>query len=128
MSEPRHTKFYLDRANRKWSGVCAGIADYLGVDVTLVRVGAVLLTLVGGFPWTLIAYWVTAHITPDKPRDFAEEGPDKTKFWQGVRTSPRRTIRDVRSKFRDIDRRLGDVETYVTSSNTRLAREIEQLR
>jgi len=128
MNAPRHTKFYLDRANRKWSGVCAGIADYTGVDVTLVRVGVVLLTFVGGFPWTLIAYWVTAHITPDKPRELVEEGPDKAKFWQGVRASPRRTIRDVRSKFRDIDRRLADVETYVTSSNTRLAREIEQLR
>jgi phage shock protein C len=37
-------------------------------------------------------------------------------------------VRDVRSRFRDIDRRLGEVETYVTSSNSRLAREIEQLR
>jgi phage shock protein C len=45
-----------------------------------------------------------------------------------VRTSPRRTVRDVRSRFRDIDRRLADVEAYVTSSNSRLAREIEQLR
>jgi phage shock protein C len=37
-------------------------------------------------------------------------------------------VRDVRSKFREIDRRLADVETYVTSSNSRLSREIEQLR
>ena len=42
--------------------------------------------------------------------------------------NPRRTARDVRSRFREIDRRLADVETYVTSSNSRLAREIEQLR
>ena len=32
------------------------------------------------------------------------------------------------SRTRDIDRRLADVETYVTSSNSRLAQEIEQLR
>jgi phage shock protein C len=37
-------------------------------------------------------------------------------------------VRDVRSRFREIDRRLAEVETYVTSSNSRLAREIEQLR
>ena len=54
--------------------------------------------------------------------------PDQKKFWQGVRANPRSTARDVRSRFRDIDRRLADVETYVTSSNNRLAREIEQLR
>ena len=45
-----------------------------------------------------------------------------------MRAAPARTVRDVRSKFREIDRRLADVETYVTSSNNQLAREIEQLR
>ena len=124
----RHTKFYLDRENRKWSGVCAGIADYTGTDVTLVRIGLVILTLLGGFPWTLIAYWVAAWMAPKKPRELAHETPEQAKFWQGVRASPARTVRDVRSRFRELDRRLADVESYVTSSNSRLAREIDQLR
>lgn len=128
MTEPRHTRFYLDRDNRKWAGVCAGIADYTGIDVNFVRVGAVLLTVMGAFPWTLIAYWITASIAKPKPRELRNEAPETAKFWQGVRTHPRLTIRDVRSRFRDIDRRLADVETYVTSSHSRLAREIEQLR
>jgi len=127
MTSPR-TRFYLDKQNAKWSGVCAGIADYTGMDVTLVRIGVVLLTVLGGFPWTLIAYWVVAAMAPKKPLSFYEQDPEERKFWQGVRANPRRTARDVRSRFRDIDRRLADVETYVTSSNTRLAREIEQLR
>jgi len=128
MNAPRHTKFYLDKQNRKWKGVCAGIADYTGIDVTVIRIGLVVLTFVGGFPWTLIAYWVAAWLAPVKPRELAHETPEQAKFWQGVRASPRRTVRDVRSRFRDIDRRLADVEAYVTSSNSRLAREIEQLR
>jgi phage shock protein C len=124
----RHTKFYLDKQNKKWKGVCAGIADYTGFDVTLIRIGLVILTFVGGFPWTLIAYWVAAWIAPVKPRELIAETPEEAKFWQGVRTSPARTVRDVRSRFRAIDRRLADVEAYVTSSNGRLAREIESLR
>ena len=124
----RHTKFYLDKQNKKWKGVCAGIADYTGFDVTLVRIGLVVLTCVGGFPWTLIAYWVAAWIAPVKPHELIAETPEEAKFWQGVRTSPARTVRDVRSRFREIDRRLADVEAYVTSSNGRLAREIESLR
>lgn len=128
MNGPQHTRFYLDRENRKWSGVCAGIADYTGLDVTLVRVGAVLLTLLGGFPWTVIAYFVTAHVAQPKPTAFREETPDKARFWQGLRASPRRAARDVRSRFREIDRRLAEVETFVTSSNSQLARDIEQLR
>ncbi|HEX5183187.1 MAG TPA: envelope stress response membrane protein PspC [Allosphingosinicella sp.] len=125
---PRHTKFYLDKKNAKWKGVCAGIADYTGVDVTIIRIGLVALTLLGAGPWTLIAYWITAWMAPVKPSELAYETPEQAKFWQGVRVSPRRTVREVRSRFRDIDRRLADVEAYVTSSNSRLAREIEQLR
>jgi phage shock protein C len=125
---PRRTRFYLDRQNRKWSGVCAGLADYTGIDVNVIRIGAVVLTCLGAGPWTLIAYWVTAWLAPVKPTELVAQAPEDVKFWQGVRTSPRRTVRDVRSRFRDIDRRLADVEAYVTSSNSRLAREIEQLR
>jgi phage shock protein C len=128
MNAPRHTKFYLDKQNAKWKGVCAGIADYTGIDVTVIRIGLVILTFIGGFPWTLIAYWVAAWMAPARPRELSYETPEQAKFWQGVRASPQRTVRDVRSRFRDIDRRLADVEAYVTSSNSRLAREIEQLR
>ncbi len=127
MTSPR-TKFYLDKQNAKWSGVCAGIADYTGMDVTLVRIGIVILTILGGFPWTLIAYWVAAWMAPVKPVELYDHNPEDKKFWQGVRANPRRTARDVRSRFRELDRRLADVETYVTSSNSRLAREIEELR
>jgi phage shock protein C len=123
----RHTKFYLDKQNGKFMGVCAGIADYTGVDVTLVRIGMVLLALLGqGIG--IVAYFVVGWVAPKKPRELRDETPEQTKFWQGVRASPARTVRDVRSRFRDIDRRLAEVETYVTSSNSRLAREIEQLR
>ena len=125
--EARRTKFYLDKANAKWKGVCAGIADYTGIDVTVARIGMVLGTVLGSGA-LIIVYLVAAWIAPRKPLELVEQTPEDAKFWQGVRASPRRTVRDVRSKFRDIDRRLADVETYVTSSNTSLSREIEKLR
>ena len=126
--DPSRTKFYRDKQNAKWKGVCAGIADYTGLDVTLVRIGVVVFTILGGFPWTLIAYWIAAWMAPVKPTDLTYDSPEEAKFWQGVRTNPRRTARLVRSRFRDIDRRLADIEAYVTSSDSRLSREIEQLR
>jgi phage shock protein C len=123
----QRTKFYLDKKNAKWKGVCAGIADYTGIDVTWVRVGTVLVTLLGAFPWTLIAYVITAWVANDKPYGLYENA-DEEKFWQGVRQSPARTTSDVRSKFRDIDRRLADVEMYYTSRNSRLSNEIDSLK
>jgi len=43
--------FRLNKTNGKFMGVSAGIADYFGWDVTLVRVGWVAATLItGGVP------------------------------------------------------------------------------
>lgn len=120
------TKFYLDKQNAKWSGVCAGIADYTGFDVTLIRVGAVLLTLMTT-GWIIVAYFIAAWLAPKKPIGLYDTIEDQ-KFWQGVRQSPARSTRDVRAKFRDVDRRLADVETYYTSRNSSLANEIDILR
>src|SRR3546814_4000803 len=100
------TKFYLAKQNAKWSGVCAGIADYSGIDVLWVRVGAVLLTLMGGFPWTLIAYWMVAWMGTAQP--FALYGSNEaTKFWPGVRSNPAASTRHLKSRLRDINPRLG---------------------
>ena len=36
------TKFYRDKANGKWMGVCAEIADYTGLDVLWIRLAFVV--------------------------------------------------------------------------------------
>lgn len=120
------TKFYLDKQDAKWGGVCAGIADYTGFDVTLVRVAVVVLTLATS-GWVLLAYFAAMWLAPKKPIGLYQDADDQ-KFWQGVRTNPKRSTAEVRSKFRDIDRRLADIELQYTSRNTRLADEIDSLR
>ncbi|MGL4314491.1 MAG: envelope stress response membrane protein PspC [Sphingomonas sp.] len=120
------TKFYLDKQDGKWMGVCAGIADYTGVDVTFVRVGTVLLTFATS-GWMILAYLAVGLIADKKPIGLYDT-PEEAKFWQGVRSNPRRSTAEVRSKFRDIDRRLADIETMYTSRNTRLSDEIDSLR
>lgn len=122
----RRTSFYLDKANAKWLGVCSGIAEYTGIDVTVVRIVTVLGTIFGSGA-LLIAYLVIAWMAEPKPSGLYESAED-AKFWQGVRQSPSRSTRDVRSKFRDIDRRLAEIETHYTSRNTSLADEIDALR
>lgn len=121
------TRFYRDKRNGKVFGVCAGIADYTGFDVSLVRVcflAAVFMSGGGILPFYLIA----ALVTPTKPEAFERADVEERQFWQGVRASPARAARDIRSRLKDIDRRLADIESYVTTENRSLAREIEQLR
>jgi phage shock protein C len=125
----RRTGFYLDKRNGKFMGVCAGIADYTGFEVLWVRIAMVLGTVFGaGF--LVLLYLLVGFMASDKPAELwaGEVNPEDRAFWQKTRAAPGRTIREVRSSFRDIDRRLRDIETHVTSSNSRLAREIDDLR
>lgn len=111
-------KFHIDKANGKLMGVCAGLANATGVDATIIRIGLVLITIAGAFPWTLLAYGIAAWVGQPKagaigPARYGRSGA---------------STREVRDTMRDIDRRMAKVETFVTSSNGRLAREIDELR
>ena len=121
-----YTRFYLDKVNGKVFGVCSGIADYTGIDGTVIRIGLIALTLMG-VGSTIPVYILTALIAPTKPAGLYTDKEDQ-KFWQGVRQSPKRVTRDVRSRFRDIDRRLADIEHMYTARNRQLSEEIESLR
>ncbi|WP_242095589.1 envelope stress response membrane protein PspC [Sphingomonas sp. CROZ-RG-20F-R02-07] len=120
------TKFYLDKQDAKVKGVCSGIADYTGVDVTIVRIAAVVLAFATS-GWLILAYIAAAWLAPAKPIGLYDTAED-AKFWQGVRANPKRSTAEVRSQFRDIDRRLADIELHYTSRNSQLASEIESLR
>lgn len=127
-----HTRFYRDKANGKIMGVCAGLSDYFGIDVTMVRVAAVCIAVFTGLG--PLPYFVMAWAAPVKKEDSEALGEsdrnptENKKFWQSVRKNPRRVARSVRGRLREIDRRLADAETYLTSPDRRLAREIESLR
>jgi phage shock protein C len=112
-------KFRLDRHNGKFMGVCAGIANYFNIDATLVRIGAVVITLLGAAPWTFVLYGLTAWLAKSK----SENSRDA----EDIRTL-RGSTHELQASLRDIDRRMAEVDNYVASSSGRLAREIEELR
>ena len=125
MNSPR-TTLYRDKQNAKLMGVCSGIADYTGVNALWVRLGFIVL-LFAGMGLLLPAYFIAGLLLNKKPPHLYVD-KEETQYWQRVRQSPKRTAREIRSKFRDIDRRLADVETYYVTSNPRLNAEIERLR
>ena len=54
-------RLVLDRANRKIAGVCAGIANYLDVDVTVVRILFLISLFAGGLGfWAYLVVWAVA--------------------------------------------------------------------
>ena len=120
------TTLYRDKQNGKLMGVCAGIADYTGIDVKWVRLGALILVPVTG-GWVLPAYFLAGLFLNKKPAHLYVDAQEQ-KYWQRVRQSPQRTAREIRAQFRDVDRRLAEVENYYVSSNPRLSAEIDRLR
>ena len=67
-------RLYRSRTDKKFSGVCGGLGEYLNIDPTLVRVLWALISLFTvGFPG-LIAYIVMACVIP--------EAPEQPEGWQ----------------------------------------------
>lgn len=120
------TQLYRDKVNGKWLGVCEGLGDYTGVDPLWIRLGFLVMFFIT-FPLMFFVYIGLAMVTSHKPVGLYASNED-AKFWQGVRANPRRSTAEVRSKLREIDRRMADIETFYTSRNTQLADEIERLR
>ena len=62
-------KLYRSTTNKTIAGVCAGLAEYLNIDPTIVRVIWALIGLTGG---GIIAYLVCALIIPEKPSNIID--------------------------------------------------------
>lgn len=58
-------KLYKSSADTKLCGVCGGIAEYFGIDSTLVRLAWIIVTCFGGSG--IIAYIIAAIVMPDEP-------------------------------------------------------------
>ena len=57
-------KLYKSQTDKKLCGVCGGIANYFGIDSTLVRLGWAAFTLFGGCG--IIAYIIAAIVIPNE--------------------------------------------------------------
>jgi phage shock protein PspC (stress-responsive transcriptional regulator) len=58
-------KLYLDTVNKKIAGVCAGLGEYLELDVTVIRIVFLIALICGTFGfWAYLIIWAVA---PPKP-------------------------------------------------------------
>jgi phage shock protein PspC (stress-responsive transcriptional regulator) len=117
----RGRRFEVDKANGKIAGVCAGLGETLSVDPNVVRIGFVLAAIIGhAFFAMLILYAVLAVIG-------GASGRDRRRAPARVETKSRRD-EALDERLRAHERRMKEIDTFVAGSNSRLAREIEELR
>lgn len=76
-------RLYRSRKERRLAGVCGGVADYLGVDPTLLRMLWVIFAVAGG-PGVLL-YLIMAVVVPEEP-EFVQAAAEKAKHSDFVRS------------------------------------------
>ena len=141
---PRTARLTRDREHGKLLGVCAGIANYYGLETWVVRLtaltGLVFLTSV-----TLVGYFVAAllmdpspkrwkrSLKPPRPRRSGsrkrsarkhpkDDSPEPAGAW-----IPRQRLRDVGADFDQMELKLRRMEAHVTSGHYELHRELAEL-
>ena len=62
-------KLYRNTSNKMVAGVCSGLAEYINIDPTIVRLIWSLIALSGA---GLVAYLVAAIIIPEKPSNIID--------------------------------------------------------
>lgn len=148
-------KIYRNTRDAKWLGICAGIADYLEINVFAVRITFLLLFFTtGGFPFIFyMAAWMVLDKAPDSayltgPK-VKEQGSVQSKtagntdksYSKGKEKSRASTAEDLQEelhskrrefkfcarKFLILQARLTRMEEYVTSSRFKLHREFRNI-
>ena len=62
-------KLYRNTNEKMIAGVCSGLAEYLNIDATIVRLIWALIGLSGA---GIVAYLIAALIIPEKPSDIID--------------------------------------------------------
>lgn len=126
-------QLYRIPAQGKIAGVCAGLAERFDVETWLVRVAVASAFFLGGSGFIFLMYIAAWFMLDKKPPQAPEThgGLDhkisiKSKVWQPGQP-PQEAFREVKKQFRQIELRLRGVETYVTSNEYHLAKEIDKL-
>jgi phage shock protein C len=110
-------------------GVCAGLARYLGFNLKVTRLLAIIAFLCA-MPFAVIGYIVAVLLIPassSKPHDAATyEEIRKEELREEIRHA-KPTVSEVRRRYESMDERLARIEKYVTSSRYNLDEEFRRL-
>lgn len=127
MNTSRRSTFRLNRSEGKFLGVCAGIADHFGIDVTLVRVATVVAVLIG-MPFVILGYFVAAFVARDRDCTRRDREDRRDRDYRDAAPRGEHRAEATRQRLRDLDARMQKLEEEVVAGNSSLAREIDALR
>jgi phage shock protein C len=125
-------ELYRDPINGKLSGVCAGLANYFGLEVWLVRIMVISAALLGGSFLVILAYLAMTFMIEKQPSRYVDELKSKQehtlkqKPWEQGQT-PEFLLNTLESDFEKIERDVRNIEAYVTSDSFKVNREFKNM-
>ena len=134
-------ELHRDMSKGKLAGVCAGVAEYFGWELWLVRIVFISGFLLTGGSFFLLAYivgWLILDKKPsEKSKNLGFDAPEykengsrkvevKSRVWQAGEP-PVQAFQDIDKSFSVLEQRLRKMESYVTSSEFQLNREFSKL-
>lgn len=129
VSRSRRMGLYRNTERGMVAGVCAGLADYLSVDLKVVRILTVIAMLV--FNWPMIIAYVVAIFVLDKrpdgvqPRRLRSHDDQAAEAEEDVPAGP--DMPEVAGEFDALEDRLQGLEAYLSSKRFELDREFRDL-
>ena len=117
-------RLFRDKENAVLAGVCAGIAEYFGLNRKGVRLVTFLFMLFPPFfAFVVVSYIILAIVIPVKPTDLYESS-EQAEFWRGVSNAPSDVFGALRHRFRELNHRLEKMEAFVTSREFEIDQEL----
>ncbi len=127
-----------DDTKGKIAGVCAGIADYFGWELWLVRIVTVSAFFLGAGGLVFVLYIAAWVVLEKKSKAGLQQDIStgsttderlvevKTRVWQRGE-SPKEALQHLTNQFNSLELRLRDMERHVTSARFNLNREFNNL-
>ncbi len=125
-ASPNPHRLWRDPERGRVFGVCAGLAEYFGTSAFALRFFAVTASLFGFFLPVVGAYLLLAALVKPKPGQVYRSEEEEA-FWRAVAIQPDRSVAGLHQKFRELERRIANMEACVTSREFQLEREIGDL-
>lgn len=122
----RRNRLYRSHKDVVFFGVCGGIAEHFDIAPWGVRVGVILLTMLGGFPWIPIAYVIMGMTMKQAPEE-RFENYEQEEFWNVYQSSRAEALRKVHRAYQMLDKRLQRMESIVTAPSFELEEEWRRL-
>lgn len=133
---------YRSRSNVRLAGVCAGIADYLGVSTFIVRLLTFIsLFILGGVTlWGYVIFWIVLDKEPKADKNSGNRGSSKRAHHAKDNTASdyghtaqqseqygEHAFDNCAATLQAAERRLREAEAFITSKQFRLHCEINRI-